>query len=146
MIIWAQYLDSNLVPPPHRNSSQVPPLDRKKPCIFNHCITCAHYQVGEMARIQTQLAPDKLCSAHANSKIQPVRLRLGWIPSRFHRIPLQPNAHSLLTCKTVCIRHGRAKKSWPPIMSGCAFTTPTLVSTTIGQIISALKKGKSRFA
>ena len=35
MIIWAQYLDSKLVPPPHRNSSQVPPQDRKKPCIFN---------------------------------------------------------------------------------------------------------------
>ena len=35
MIILAQYLDSNLVPPPHRNSSQVPPPDWKKPCIFN---------------------------------------------------------------------------------------------------------------
>ena len=36
MTILTQYLSSNLVPPPHRNSSQVPPQDRKKPCIFNH--------------------------------------------------------------------------------------------------------------
>ena len=35
MTILTQYLSSNLVPPPHRNSSQVPPQDRKKPCIFN---------------------------------------------------------------------------------------------------------------
>ena len=36
MTILTQYLSSNLVPPPHRNSSQVPPPDWKKPCIFNH--------------------------------------------------------------------------------------------------------------
>ena len=35
MTILTQYPSSNLVPPPHRNSSQVPPQDRKKPCIFN---------------------------------------------------------------------------------------------------------------
>ena len=29
MTILIQYLSSNLVPPPHRNSSQVPPRDRK---------------------------------------------------------------------------------------------------------------------
>ena len=35
MTILTQYPSSNLVPPPHRNSSQVPSPDWKKPRIFN---------------------------------------------------------------------------------------------------------------